>query len=63
MKGTLAPGEDVALKILKVAKAEPPIKRYRPDKTSREVTFAPEEHLQSERQEDERLKARSEPGC
>ena len=44
-KATLLPGDEVQFKILNVAKAEPPIKRYRSDKTSREAPFTPEEHL------------------
>jgi hypothetical protein len=61
-KATLAPGDEVQLKIFNVAEADPPIKRYRSDKTAKEAPFTPAEHLQSEREAYERLKARSEPG-
>jgi len=48
--------------ILNAAEAQPPIKRWRPDKTAREAPCTQEEHLQSAREEYERLKAKSEPG-
>jgi hypothetical protein len=61
-KAALAPGAEVALRILNAAKAGPPIKRYRSDKTAREAPLMPEENLPSEREEYERPKARSGPG-
>ena len=61
-KAALGPGGEVALKVLNAAKAGPPIKRYRSDKTAREAPFMPEENLPPERKEQERPKARSGPG-
>ena len=61
-KATLAPGGEVALKVLNAAEAGPPVQRYRSEKTAREAPFIPEEHLPSEREEQERPTARSGPG-
>ena len=61
-KAAPGPGVEVALKVLNAAEAGPPVQRYRSEKTAREAPFIPEEHLPSEREEQERPTARSGPG-
>ncbi len=55
-------GEEINLKIVETDAADPPLKRYRSDAIIQEDAFTEEEHLEFEREEYERLKAKFEPG-
>lgn len=54
-------GDEIKLKIIESETADPPLKRYRSDATIQEDAFTEEEHLEFEREEYERLKAKFEP--
>lgn len=54
-------GDEIKLKIIETDIADPPLKRYRSDALIQEDAFTEEEHLEFEREEYERLKAKFEP--
>lgn len=58
----LAVGDELVLRLVDVSEADPPIKRYRSDKTVQENPFTDEELEEMERQNYRRLKKKFEGG-